>query len=195
MSVLSRFSSTAAPRRPILSIRARLVILALLAVVPLMLDRVRLMEASRAERIEHAATEVLNLAKRGADSQREIMTTVRAMLQVMARAYVTMLARGETCNFYLTDLAGNMPWIKGMSIVGPEGRITCASLPSAVGLDMSERPHYREAIRTRDFVVSDYLMGRVTKTPALIAAYPVQPVDDSIDAVVVASVDCNGSTF
>ena len=94
-----------------------------------MLDRVRLMEASRAERIEHAATEVLNLAKRGADSQREIMTTVRAMLQVMARAYVTMLARGETCNFYLTDLAANMPWIKGMSIVGPKGHITCASLP------------------------------------------------------------------
>src|SRR4051812_23008623 len=121
MSVLSRFSSTAAPRKPMLSIRARLVILALLAVVPLMLDRVRLMEASRTERIEHAATEVLDLAKRGADRQREIMTTVRAMLQVMARAYVTMRARGDTCNFYLTDLAANMPWIKGMSIVGPRG--------------------------------------------------------------------------
>jgi diguanylate cyclase (GGDEF)-like protein len=154
-----------------------------------MLDRVRLMEASRAERIEHAATEVLDLAKRGADRQREIMTTVRAMLQVMARAYVTMRARGDTCNFYLTDLAANMPWIKGMSIVGPNGRISCASLPSAVGLDMSERWHYREAIKTRDFVVSGYLIGRVTKTPALIAAYPVQAVDDSIDAVVVASVD------
>ena len=54
---------------------------------------------------------------------------------------------------------------------------------------MSDRPHYREAIRTRDFVVSDYLMGRVTKTPALIAAYPVQAIDDSINAVIVASVD------
>ena len=76
-------------RKPILSIRARLVILALLAVVPLMLDRVRLLEASRAERIDDAATEVLELARRGADGQREIITTVRAMLQVMARAYVT----------------------------------------------------------------------------------------------------------
>src|SRR3954470_17271976 len=120
MSVLSRFSSTAAPRRPILSIRARLVILALLAVVPLMFDRVRLMEASRTERIERAATEALDLAKRGADGQREIMTTVRAMLQVMARAYVTMLARGETCNLYMADLAANMPWLKGMSIVGAD---------------------------------------------------------------------------
>jgi diguanylate cyclase (GGDEF)-like protein len=172
-----------------LSIRARLVILALLAVVPLMLDRVRLMEASRAERIEHAAAEVLDLARRGADTQREIMTTVRAMMQVMARAYVTMVARGETCNFYLNDLSANMPWIKGMSIVGPTGRITCASLPEAVGLDMSYRPHYIDAIASREFVVSDYLMGRVTKTPALIAAYPVQAIDSSVNAVIVASVD------
>jgi diguanylate cyclase (GGDEF)-like protein len=189
MAALSRFISTAARRKPILSIRARLVILALVAMVPLMLDRVRLMEASRAERIDHAVTEVLDLAKRGADTQREIMTTVRAMLQVMARAYVTMLARGETCNLYLADLAANMPWIKGMSIVGADGRIKCASLPEAIGLDMSQRPHYRDAISTREFVVSDYLVGRVTQTPALIAAYPAQAIDDSVNAVVVASVD------
>src|SRR4051812_3964601 len=109
MAALSRFNSTTRQRRPILSIRARLVVLALLAVVPLMLDRGRLMEASRTERIERAATEVLDLAKRGADGQREVMTTVRGMLQVMARAYVTMLARGETCNFYMADFAANMP--------------------------------------------------------------------------------------
>jgi diguanylate cyclase (GGDEF)-like protein len=189
MAALFHFNNTGSARRPILSIRARLVILALLAVVPLMLDRVRLMEASRAERTEHAAIEVLDLAKRGADGQREIMTTVRAMLQVMARAYITMLARGETCNFYLADLAGNMPWIKGMSIVGANGRIKCATLPSALGLDLSHRPHYQEALKTRDFVVSDYLIGRATQTPALIVAYPAQAIDDTVNAVVVASVD------
>jgi hypothetical protein len=41
-------------RKPILSIRGRLIVFALLAVVPLMLDRVRLLEASRTERIELA---------------------------------------------------------------------------------------------------------------------------------------------
>ena len=104
-----------------LSIRARLVVLALLAVVPLMIDRVRLLEASRVERIDEAAAEVLELTKRGADGQREIITTARAMLKVMARAYVTMLARGETCNLYMKDLVADMPWIKGMSIVGADG--------------------------------------------------------------------------
>src|SRR5215510_3956151 len=71
----------------ILSIRGRLVVLALLVVVPLMIDRVRLLEASRSQRISEAAVELLDLAKRDAEGHREIITTARAMLQVMARAY------------------------------------------------------------------------------------------------------------
>jgi diguanylate cyclase (GGDEF)-like protein len=184
-----RSNSTTRPRTQSLSIRARLVVLALLAVVPLMLDRVRVLENSRTEQIEHAAAEVLNLTRRGAETQHEIIASARAMLQVMARAYVTMLARGETCNLYMRDLVGNMPSIKGMAIVGPDGRIKCATLPSAIGLDLSDRPHYREALRTRDFVISDYVVGRATQTPSIIAAYPTQAIDEQTNAVIVASVN------
>ena len=77
MDTVDRSHSTAPSRKPTLSIRARLVILALLAVVPLMLDRVRLLEQTRRERIDDAATEVLELARRGADGQREILITTR----------------------------------------------------------------------------------------------------------------------
>jgi diguanylate cyclase (GGDEF)-like protein len=177
------------PGTPFLSIRGRLVVLALLIVVPLMVDRVRLLEASRSERIASTASEVLELTRHGAEGQREIITTVRAMLQVTARAYVAVMARGDTCNLNIRDLVGNMPWIKGMSIIGPDGRIKCSTLPSAVGLDMSDRPHYEEAIRSNDFVVSDYLVGRSNQAPSIVVAYPAQAIDPSINAVIVASVD------
>ena len=187
---ISSNSSRAAPRaKPFLSIRARLVILALLAVVPLMLDRVRLLEASRAERIEVAASEALELARRGAQGQREIITTVRSMLQVMARTYVTMLARGETCNLYLSDFASSMAWIRGMSIVGPDGRIKCSNRPTAIGLDLSDRDYYRESLENRDFVLSNYLIGRTRREPVIVAAYPTQAIDPTVNAVVIASVD------
>jgi diguanylate cyclase (GGDEF)-like protein len=177
------------PGTPFLSIRGRLVVLALLIVVPLMVDRVRLLEASRSERIASTASEVLELTRRGAEGQREIITTVRAMLQVTARAYVAIMARGDTCTLYIRDLVGDMPWIKGMSIIGPDGRIKCSTLSSAVGLDMSDRPHYEEAIRSNDFVVSDYLVGRSNQAPSIVVAYPAQAIDPSINAVIVASVD------
>src|SRR5216684_7926702 len=66
---------------PRLSIRARLMLLALLAVVPLTLDRVRLLEASRTERLEMASNEAVDLAKRGADAQLEVINSTRAVLQ------------------------------------------------------------------------------------------------------------------
>jgi diguanylate cyclase (GGDEF)-like protein len=186
---LLRFNNTGKPRRPILSIRTRLIVLALLAVVPLMVDRVRLLESSRSERIEEVATEVLDLTRRGTDDQREIVTSMRAMLQIIARAYVTVMARGETCNFYLNDLAATVPWIKGLSIIGPDGRIKCATLSSAVGLDFSDRPHYREARATKTFAVGDYIMARVDGAPSMAIAYPVQAIDEAFDAVVVATIE------
>jgi diguanylate cyclase (GGDEF)-like protein len=189
MDAASKTHSTPARPTPILSIRARLVILALLAVVPLMVDRVRLLEATRSERIADAAAEVLDIARRGAEGQREIINTARAMTQIMARAYLSTLARGETCNFYLSDLAGSMPWLNGISIVGENGLIICSSVTTAIGIDLSDRPHYRMAIESNDFVVSNYLVGRVNRKPAFVAIYPTRAIDATTNAAVVASVD------
>jgi diguanylate cyclase (GGDEF)-like protein len=189
MGISSIFSRGVARAKPFMSIRARLVVIALLAVVPLMLDRVRILEASRTERIEVAATEALDLARRGAQAQREIVTTVRSMLQVMARAYVTMLARGETCNLYITDLASGMAWIRGMSIIGPDGRIKCSNQPAVIGLDLSDRSYYRETLESREFVLSNYLISRTMRQPTIVAAYPTQAIDPTTNAVVVASIN------
>jgi diguanylate cyclase (GGDEF)-like protein len=190
MDVVDRSaSSTASGSKPTLSIRARLVILALLAVVPLMFDRVRLLEQTRAERIEDAAQEALELARRGADGQREIVTAAKALLQVMARAYVGMLATGTTCNFYLSDLVAGTPWVNGMTIVGADGRVKCSTNPSAVGVDLSDRPHIRAAMETREFVISNYIVGRMNRKPTFAAVYPTQAIDASVQAAVTMTVD------
>src|SRR5262249_51526560 len=91
-------SKRAAPR---LSIRARLMLLALLAVVPLTLDRVRLLESTRTERTEMAASEAIDLAKRGAGAQLEMINSTRAVLEVVARAYITLARSGQDCSTFL----------------------------------------------------------------------------------------------
>ena len=189
MDTVKRSHSTAASRKPTLSIRARLVILALLAVVPLMFDRVRLLEQTREERIDDAAAEALDLARRGVQGQREIVTAAKSMLQVMARAYVGMLATGTTCNFYLADLATGMPWINGITIVGADGRIKCSTNPASIGIDMSDRPHIRAAMETREFMISDYIVGRVNRKPIFAAVFPTQAIDPNVQAVIMTSID------
>src|SRR5258708_7365684 len=95
--------------KPILSIRARLLVLALLAIAPLVFDRVHGLEVARGHRIDRARAEVIDLARRGPESQREIIYSIRALLQIVARAYAKVPAEAAHCNQYLTALTGNVP--------------------------------------------------------------------------------------
>jgi diguanylate cyclase (GGDEF)-like protein len=179
----------APPRKTVLSIRGRLIVLALLAVVPLMLDRVRLLEASRSERIELAHREASELARRGVDAQREIITNVRALLHVVAGADVAAMAESDACHGQLAGYATNVPWLKGLSIVGANGRILCATTAQAVGLDVSDRDYFRDAMRSGEFTLSNYLIERVRHSPAIMASYPTTSARDGSRLVILAAVD------
>ncbi len=172
-----------------MSIRARLMLLALLAVVPLTLDRVRLLESSRTERIDMAAAEALDLAKRGATAQVEMINSTRAVLEVVARAYITMARSGQDCTSFLSGFAVDVPWIRGLSVVGPNDRILCSTRSLSVGLNVSDRKYIQDARNSWGFVLSDYLIERTTNQPAVMAAYPTLGKDDSVNAIIVASVD------
>jgi hypothetical protein len=99
-------AKTAGRSKPILSIRARLIVVALLAIAPLMVERVRGLERARVERAELARSQVIDLTRGGADAQREIVSSMRVLLQVVARAYVRMPSDEADCSRALSNLTG-----------------------------------------------------------------------------------------
>ena len=74
-------------RKPFLSIRGRLIVVAPVAIAPLMIERVRSLERARVDRAEVARTEVVDLARGRAAAQRETIYAIRAMLHVVTRVY------------------------------------------------------------------------------------------------------------
>jgi diguanylate cyclase (GGDEF)-like protein len=176
-------------KRPILSIRARLIVLALLAVGPLMLERVHSLERARADRSERAYAEAAEMAHRGADAQREIIYSTRALLQVVARAYTRLPHDPGSCDKTLPDLSERIPWIRGLIVAGPDGRIVCSTEPNAAGLNLADRRYFQDAVRSRTFTVSDYIVRRIDQAPTVIAAYPAVRDGGALEAVVVASLD------
>lgn len=170
-----------------IGIRARIMILALLLIVPMMIERVVVLENARSERIGHAIDEVASLAQRGTDAQSEIVNATRALLRVVARAYPAIESRGGACATFLSGFAADVPWLAGLSLVGPNDRIACATRPSAIGLDVSDRDYLRDARQSHEFVLSGYLVERVNNHPAVIAAYPVAGPDGEV--VILASID------
>ena len=66
----------ATPRRRV-SVRTRIMLLALLLIVPPMIDRVRLLENTRTERITRAVEQVAHLAERGTESNPAVADFLR----------------------------------------------------------------------------------------------------------------------
>ncbi len=170
-------------------IRGRLMALAMIALIPLIFDRVRAVEGDRADRIEAASNQAIEFARRGADDQNELLATTRAFLQVVARAYGTVARDADACGRFLVNLSMGLPWARAISVAGPDGRIVCSSNPGSIGLDISDRSHFTMAVQTRDFVVSEYLLGRRLTGPNIFASVPHLAPDGAVEAVVVGVLD------
>ncbi len=175
--------------KAVLGIRARLALLALILTGPLMLERARSLEDARARQIAAAAQEFSTLAQHSANAQREVISSVEAMLKSAAFIRASAGGVGKSCNIMRASLQVDLPWIGSLSIVGRDGRVQCSTLNNLVGVDLSDRPYFRQMRETRGFVLSDYLVGRGVRKPTIVAAYPVAAVDQDEDAFIVAAVN------
>jgi len=174
--------------KQLLGIRARLALLALILVAPLMLERARSLEDTRAKQIARANQEFSNLAQHSADAQREVISSVETMLKSAAYIRASAGGVGRSCDILRASLPVNLPWIRSLMIVGKDGRVQCSTRDRLVGLDMSDRPVLKKARETRDFVVSDFLLSKSDNKPIVMAAYPVSAINSEADSIVAAGV-------
>src|SRR3954463_15462163 len=175
--------------KALLGIRARLALLALILTCPLMLERARSLEDTRARQIAAASQEFANLAQHSANAQREVISSVEALLKSAAYIRASAGGIGKSCLILRGSLQVELPWIANMSVVGRDGRVQCSTLNALVGADVSDRPYFQRMRETGGFVLSDYLFGRGVKKPTIIAGYPVAAIDPDEDAFVVAAVN------
>jgi diguanylate cyclase (GGDEF)-like protein len=185
------FNRKRAKLKKLLGIRARLALLALILVAPLMLDRARSLEDTRSKQIARASQEFSELAQHSADTQREIISSVETMLKSAAYIRASAGGVGRSCDILRESLPVNLPWISSLLIVGGDGHVQCATRPALVGLDLSRRDYLKKAREVRNFVVSDFLFAIATDLPIVIAAYPVSAIREDSDAVIVAGISLN----
>ena len=183
------FNRKRAKLKRLLGIRARLALLALILVAPLMLERARSLENARAKQIAQASQEFSNLAQHTADAQREVISSVETVLKSAAYIRASAGGVGRSCDILRASLPVNLPWIRALLIVGGDGRVQCSTNNIFVGVDLSDRAYLKKARESRDIVFSDFLFARLTEQPVVIAAYPVSAISDEADSVILAGVN------
>ena len=183
------FNRKKAKLKQLLGIRARLALLALFLVTPLMLERARSLEDTRSKQVELASAELANLAKHSADAQQEVISSVETLLKSAAYNRASAGGVGRSCDLLRASVPANLPWIRSLSIVGKDGRIQCSTLNILVGIDLSDRAYFKKAQQTGDFVFSDFLLAKSNNQPIVVAAYPVSAIAAGEDALIVATVN------
>jgi diguanylate cyclase (GGDEF)-like protein len=183
------FNRKRAKLKQLLGIRARLALLALILVAPLMLERARSLEDTRAKQIALASAEFANLARHSADAQREVISSVETVLKSAAYIRASTGGVSRSCDILRASLPASLPWIRTLLIVGGDGRVQCSTNSIYVGLDLSDRAYLNKARESRVFVFSDFLFARITGRPVVMAAYPVSAINDEADSVILAGVN------
>jgi diguanylate cyclase (GGDEF)-like protein len=183
------FNRKRAKLKQLLGIRARLALLALILVAPLMLERARSLEDARAKQVVLATKEFSNIARHSAQAQREVVSSVETMMKSAAYIRASAGGVGRSCDILRTNMQVELPWIRSLSIVAGDGRVECSTVPSFVGVDLSDRSYFRKAVESHGFVFSDYLFGRAVKLPIMTAAYPVSAIAPGEEAVIVAGIN------
>ncbi|MFL6819254.1 MAG: diguanylate cyclase domain-containing protein [Bradyrhizobium sp.] len=173
----------------LLGIRARLALLALILVAPLMLERARSLEDARAKQIARAATDFSTLAQHSAQAQQEVISSVEAVLKSAAYIRESVGGIGRSCDILRASLTANLLWIRTLLIVGGDGRVQCSTNNIFVGLDLSDRAYLQKARASGDMVFSDYLFAKVTNKPVVMAAYPVSAINVQADSVILAGIN------
>jgi signal transduction histidine kinase len=166
---MSRFSPA--------SLRFRLLLLVLLAVIPSFFLTVFTNWNERRLAVVAAREEALRLARLAAADQEQLVEGVRQLLMTLARLPEIHGDDAAQCQALLADLLRQHRRYTNLGVIKAGGEAFCSGSPLAKGDLNSEHTlvtSAREAIETGEFVVGDYQAGRATRGEAVVAfAYPV----------------------
>ena len=172
-------------------LRLRLVLLVACGIVPLTLLIGDIHESQRQEELADARESVLLLAREGAHRQAELLSNVRNLLTVLTSIPAIRNHETAVCGQILGDIIRLQPGLTNLWTARTDGGVPCSDDPAGLHLNMSGRQYFRDALVSNDFVVSNYLVGRLSGRPVLATALAFGAGRGEDAGVVFASVDIN----
>lgn len=95
----------------------------------------------------------------------------------------------EQANDFLAANVRAYATVSDFSWASSQGRVLASSDAGAVGLDISDRPYFREVANGKEWAASDLLISRSTGKPAFIVARRVSAARGTVPVIVLAIVD------
>lgn len=171
------------------SLRARLMALAFVAIVPGIAAVLYTAHEINVLRRAEVSEMALRSARQAADEIDRFIGGIGSVLLSVSRVPLVRQGDQAACDRYLSDLGPHLPHLVAIFLVNGQGKWVCGSIePSAQDLSFDDRPYYREALGRNGLVVGAYTRDRVTGRLVLPVALAAHPGGGN-EGVLVATVD------
>jgi PAS domain S-box-containing protein len=131
------------------------------------------------------------MAQSLAAQQHLVANSIETMLSVLAQLSVVHNLDARACNDLFKELSRRYPFYSTISAATPDGNLFASSEPFQPGVNLSDRKHIRDVMRTLDFSAGEYIIGRVSKVNSLNFTYPVLNAQKKPVAILIAGINLN----
>lgn len=175
-------------RRKWLSLRTRIILLALLAVL---LPAGAMVGNAFKQRHEDKQQAEHNLTIAGRNAGRALEVRVNGTSQMLyGLAESPQLENGTAaaCSAYLAEVLKRFPQYTGILTITPDGELRCDSLRTGRRLDLTDRAYFRQALASTE-PVYEPVFGRLTGIGVLQVALAARDSEGKAKFVLLASLD------
>lgn len=138
-----------------------------------------------------AQTEALRLARLAALEQRQIFEGARQLLIGLGQAPDVLKQDGAACGALFAGILKQFSIYTNLVAATPQGDVFCSGTTHSAPVSVADRPYFQRALSTRGFVISEYLIGRLSGRPVIAVAHAAVDESDTVRAVVVAGIGLN----
>ena len=174
-----------------ISLRARLVLLVLLAMLPLAGALLADLVTDQGEAVEAARQRASELARLGAGQQDTLLQEARTVLAVLSRVPQVATAAPGACHDLLRQLVTDHPRLASLLVTDGSGQVTCNSIAPNPQVNVGNRPFVRDLLRpgSHGYTLSDVSVSLATGRPALFVGLALPPAADGAGGVAAAGLN------
>ena len=171
------------------SLRTRLLLLVLLAVIPALgltlYTNLEERQLRKALVYEHA----MRLSRLVSADHERLIEDTRRLLTTLAHLPAVRDRNPAACNALFADLLAQRSSYANLGVIDADGDIFCSALPMTGPVYAGDRGYFQRAIETREFAIGEYQIGRITGKATVVFGYPVLDDSSHVRAVVFAALD------
>ncbi len=170
-----------------LTLRTRLVIVVLTAILPLFALSLVGVVLNTNEAVSQARTDLALSASLVAANQQKSADAARQILTAIANTPQLLDSERSVCKSYFSSLRTQLGVYSNLGVIELDGQLRCDSLAGSPLVLAGDRQYFLDVIASAEFTSSGYIFGRASGQPVMIFALPVKDIRGKTAAVAFVS--------